>query len=303
MNVKKLTNAILKDVLPFAAQRVSLLTGIKYNPDDLIIDSMTLKSMVKVYKNYINLLFECSHLSKIVELMIVDRVSDFELIDCYSDLYELVKMINKLRELDITTKSVGIKYIIIKWGFLPIFEDILYAKNLELPITMPSYFSAFYMIYNDNKVWEALKDIPGSEEEEDTIKIRIMKRDPYKEESLLLEMPFLIEGSMLEGMYTYAHIHKKNFKFFEGSIHFYLGKEEIKFKNYVLKKKSLLAEKYEGILPRYSSIIEPFGIIVNFEQPTFVIGFNTLNEIMKSTIFICNENIVNNTEEVEYVKT
>jgi len=71
----------------------------------------------------------------------------------------------------------------------------------------------------------------------------------------------------------------------------------------VIKKKSLLAEKYEDILPRYSSIIEPFGIIVNFEQPTFVIGFNTLNEIMKSTIFICNENIVNNTEEVEYVKT
>jgi len=194
---------------------------------------------------------------------------------------------------------VGIKYIVIKWGFLPIFEDILYTKNLECPITMPTYFSAFYMVYNDTKVWEKMAD---QEIENDTLRITIIKKD-LDNKSILLENDFLIEGSTLEGMYVYAYFNNLNYKYLNGTIQFYIGDEKIQFKDYVENKKSLLAKDYDGLLPSYTSMLEPGGEIVNYQQLTFVEGFNILNEILEGIMYINFENTIHNIQNSNYVKT
>lgn len=288
-----LLERIVDKVLPLSIKRICEHKNIEFEEKFLQIDKVTKKCIENLYKNYVSILLKCKNFKEVLYFLDIEKVSDLDCKDKFSSMQEMYDMINKITNKKENEDIVLAKYFAIIWGFLPIFQDVLYSKNLELPITMPPYFHSFNMVYNTHKVYE---EFQKNENLEEFVNIEI-----HDNKNMLFKKKFFIECSTLEGMYTFAYFYNK-YNSPKKELKFKFENEFIDIKNYIENKKYLLLTNGDN-LPLYTSYIDPYGIIVNFDNIMFVQGFNSLSEIVNSKMIIHEDKIFENVNHASYIKT
>lgn len=257
---------ILKDVLPFAIESVSKKLDVDIN-SIIIPDHLTKESMYIIYKRYIELLIS-KPIQTSLMLLDINRATLFDFsLPIGDNLDDFIKRMNKLRKKNYNRSTIGITYLIIKWGFLSIFEDILYLKNCTLPITIPNYFHSFYSIYDNKEVYDAIQNFDDDDIFFD-IPISI-----YVDDKMIFSGELFIEGSSMEGMYLAAY-------YSQAKVKFMYQDQEIDYHTYIENNQLLIAEDIDNYYVKYTGVLNPELFVVNFHQEMFIEGFNGMSKIL-----------------------
>lgn len=297
---------ILKDVIPLSSFNIKKYLEIEEN-NEIFLEHVTPTILFLILEKYIDLLLKCDNLVKLFKLINIEKISDFEhyTLNYGSDPSTFLNSINSFKNTDFKLDNPNIKFYLIKWTFLSFFEDLFYLTNCSLPLNIPQYFDYLISIYRQPVISD---EIHYPEINKLSIDIEIKFE---KNKKILFEnnISLFIESSTLEGIYVACYYYTKLFDIYSCSQYkfcLYFGNKEINFIKYV-KNKSLLREKeFCNDHTKYTAIISPLGKIVNYENETFIEGFNLISSIVENTPFKLEiTNMTDNfpVEKVEYVKT
>lgn len=271
--------SVKEDVLPLAYDIARIRLKKDKIQEKMFSDHVTPMALYFIYEKYIESLLKIKNVETLMIYMRVDRLNDFDQLSLCKDgtAQDFLDSLNILRGTDHKIGDPGIEYVMIKWSFLPFFEDVFYSYSCVLPITMPVYFVGLHSLLDTQQIIVWMNDIHGLYELNDIPITVIYQKNGVRK--TIYQNELLIEGTPLEAMILASYLinqlnpSKKLILYFE--------RKQVDIISYVENHPYLLKEKLDDIIPHYTGVIHPIQQIVNFENDIFIEAFELIFVLLR----------------------